>query len=138
LSFELAVQTSIYSALTANATLLAMVEGVYDSVPQTETFPYITIGEDAHTNWSTSNNLGHEVLATVNVWSRANLRSKERGRKETKTIQGEIFNTLNRASLTYAGYHIINIEEESSDSFVDADNLTRHGVQTFRVLIDRN
>ena len=131
MSFETAVQTAISVALKADAGLMALISGVYDSVPQTEVFPYVTIGEDSHVGWSTNTTLGTDVNAVISVWSR------ERGRKETKQIQGEIYDALNRATLTYAGYDIINIELEGSESFMDADGLTRHGVQSFRVLIQR-
>jgi len=132
MSFEVAIQTAIYDKLIADAGLMALISGVYDAVPQTEVFPYVTIGDDNHSDWSTNTTLGTEVRATINVWSR------DRGRREAKLIQAEIYDALNRATLTYTGYDIINIELEGSDSFIDADGLTRHGVQIFRVLIERN
>lgn len=132
MSFETAIQTAVYNALKNDAGLMALIEGVYDSVPQTETFPYVTIGEDTHAGWNTSTTLGTDVSVVINTWSR------DRGRKETKLIQGEIYDALSRATLTYSGYDIINIEFEGSESFMDADGLTRHGVQSFRVLIERN
>ena len=132
MSFETAVQTAVYNALTADAGLMALVTGVYDAVPQTETYPYVTIGEDIHNEWDTYDGLGSDCSVVVDTWSRG------RGRKETKAIQGEIYDALNRAVLTYSGYDIINIAFVSSSSFMDADGLTRHGVSTFRVLIERN
>ncbi len=131
MSFEIAVQSAIYTALTGDTGLMALIEGVYDSVPETEVFPYVTIGEDSHASYTTNTTLGTDVSCVIHTWSR------DRGKKETKTIQGEIYDALNRASLTYAGHKIVNCELESSDSFVDADRLTRHGVQSFRVLIER-
>jgi len=132
MSFELAIQNAVYTALTNDAGLMTLISGVYDSVPETEVFPYLTLGEDTHTGWTTNTTLGTDVQIVINCWSRS------RGRKETKTIQGEIYDALNRAALTYNGYDIINIEMLDSSSFIDADGLTRHGVQTFRVLIERN
>lgn len=132
MSFELAIQTGVYNALIGDSGVMALVTGVYDSVPQTEVFPYITIGEDTHTGWTTNTTLGMDSQVVVNVWSR------DRGRKETKLIQAQIYDALNRANLTYSGYDIINIELLDSTSFLDADGLTRHGVQTFRALIERN
>jgi hypothetical protein len=116
-----------------------LVTGVYDSVPQPQKYPYITIGEDLHSEWSTSTNLGSDVSVVINTWDRSNKSSdtKARGKKKTKQIQGEIFDALNRANLTYPGYDIISIEQQNSESFIDADGITVHGVQTFRVLIDR-
>lgn len=132
MSFEIAIQTAIYNKLTGYSNLMSLINGVYDSVPQTEVFPYVTIGEDAHSGWTTNTTLGTDAQLVINSWSR------DRGRKETKLIQAQIYNALNRASLTYLGYDIINIELLDSTSFIDADGLTRHGVQTFRALIERN
>lgn len=132
MSFEVAIQTAIYNALTGDSGLMALVEGIYDSVPQTEIFPYVTIGDDNHVGWTTNTTLGTDAQIVIHVWSR------DRGRKEIKIIQGAIYDILNRANLTYSGYDIINIEMLDSSSFLDNDGLTRHGVQTFNVLIERN
>ena len=131
MSFETAVQTAVYDSLKADAGLMALISGVYDAVPETEVFPYVTIGEDSHVGWSTNTTLGTDVNVVISTWSR------KRGRLQTKQIQGEIYDALNRTTLTYTGYVIINVELEGSESFMDADGLTRHGVQSFRVLIER-
>lgn len=133
--FEIAAQSAIYSKLTNNADIMSRVVGIFDAVPQTENgsdteFPYITIGEAVHSEWDTDNTIGNDVSVTIHVWSRY------RGRRETKEIQGMIFNALHRQDLTYEGFDFISIDFEASQSFLDADGLTRHGIQTFRILID--
>lgn len=132
MSFETAIQDVILSTLRADAALLALVSGVYDSVPQKGTeYPYVTIGEDNHNEWDTDTTLGSDCTITIHTWSR------HRGRGETKQIQGTIYDALHRAELTVDGYRIHTIDLQNSQSFTDADGLTRHGVQTFRVLIER-
>jgi len=131
MSYELAVQTAIYTALNGDATLGAMVTGIYDSVPQDTAYPYVTVGEDNHNEWDTNTTLGSDCSITIHTWSRS------RGKKETKTIQGAIYDVLHRANLSAAGYRIDLTEFVSSQSFTDSDGLTRHGVQTFRMLIER-
>lgn len=132
MGFETAVQTAVYQKLSADAGLMALVTGVYDSVPQDAAFPYVTIGEDVHNAWDTFDSVGSDATITVHTWSVA------RGRKEVKEIQGAIYEALSRTVLTYSGYGIISIDFDGSQSFMDADGLTRHGVQTFRVLVERN
>ena len=137
MSFETAVQTVIYQLLSADPALTALVKGVYDDVPedpdlpQDQIFPYVTIGESIHNESDTVSVLGDDVSTIVHTWSRY------RGRKETKQIQGAIYDALHRANGTYSGYDIISIDWENSQSFIDQDGLTRHGVQSFRVLIDK-
>lgn len=131
MSYETVVQTIVYQALTLDAEVMALVTGVFDAVPQGQAFPYVTLGEDNHNEWDTVTSLGSDASITVHTWSR------ERGRKETKAIQGEIYDALHRAEMTHPGYRIVSIDWEGSQSFMDADGLTRHGVQTFRILLER-
>ena len=136
MSYESAVQDAIYDALTGNSSLMARIKGVYDSVPQatdpgsSAAFPFVTIGEDTVNEWDTDTELGADLTITIHVWSRY------RGRKETKDIQGAICGILHRANLTISGYNLVGIDWLNSQSFMDSDGLTRHGVQTFRVTIE--
>lgn len=131
MSIELAIQSAVFTKLNANLTV-----PVYDNAPQVvdaaEGFPYVTIGEDTINEWDTDDTIGGNVTVTIHTWSRYP------GRKETKEIQSEVDAALNRATdLTYAGYHFLGCDHISSDSFLDADGLTRHGVQSFRIYIER-
>lgn len=135
MSFEIAVQKAVYQALTANLDIIAQSIPVYDDVPQPETvensdYPYITIGEDNHNSIDTDTENMNQVSIVVNVWSR------ESGRKQTKEIQGYIYDALHRARLSQAGYNFVNIMQDNSSSFYDADGITRHGVQTFNLIIE--
>jgi len=133
--FEIAVQTVIYNALIGHAPLMLLVNGVYDSVPQDEEFPYVTIGEAIHSEDDTTGTIGHAVSALINCWTRFTPTEGSRGRLKTKQIQGEIFSALHRQNFSVAGYDVIDVAFEQSQSFVDQDGLTRHGVQNFRVII---
>ena len=137
MGFELAVQGAVYAALTAHAPLTALVRGIYDAQPRPLTgsdalqFPYVTIGEDTANDWSTDTASGADATITVHTWSRY------RGRKEVKEIQAEIYAALHRQALTVAGYAFVSCDWISSDSLIDADGETRHGVQTFRLLVEK-
>lgn len=136
MSYEYAIQDCIADTLKSDSPLMAMVQGVYDSVPQANDagagalFPYVTIGEDTHVEWDTDTELGADVTITIHTWSRY------RGRKEVKNIQGRIYEILHRANLSVSGYHLVGIDWLQSESFMDTDGLTRHGVQTFRITIE--
>lgn len=124
--FELVVQQAIYDKLTTDISYT-----VYDDVPQDPSeFPYVTIGEDNHVFADTDTELMNQVSITIDTWSRY------RGRKEIKQMQAAIYNSLHRANLVAAGYNFVTITQESSISFYDADGITRHGVQTFNLLIE--
>ena len=131
LGFGLAIQKVIYDKLTA---MLAI--PVYDDVPQPNdggnpsNFPYVTLGEDVLTFDDTDTINAMNASITVHVWSRHS------GRKEVKEIQNEIYHYLHRADLVAVGYNFVTITQESATTMLDADGLTRHGVQTFKILIE--
>jgi len=131
MSFESAIQTTVYTVLNT-----ALSVSVYDNVPQPSDggsktdYPYITIGEDVLTVWDTATESGTSASITVHTWSRA------KGRKETKDLQGLIYSALHKQALSVSGYQFIGCDWESSQSFLDSDGDTRHGIQTFRILID--
>jgi len=135
-AFGTVVQQGIYSTLTSYSPLMSAVAAVYDDVPQPDdsgyasNFPYITIGEDIFTDISTDTELMSSVSITVHTWSRAC------GRKETKNIQSLIYNALNRVNISQAGYKFVNIHEAQSQSMLESDGKTRHGVQTFVLIIE--
>lgn len=132
MGFETVVQTEIYQCLLADQALSAAISNrIYDSVPQDATFPYVTIGEDIHSAWDTHYEVGSWVSITIHVWSR------HKGKQETKSIQGLIYNALHRVSLSSPGFNFTAVDFDSSQSFLDADGLTRHGVSTFRVLVEK-
>lgn len=135
-AFGLVVQKGIYETLISNVPLMAVVVSVSDDVPQPSdsgdaaNFPYVTIGEDVFTDISTDAELMSQVSITIHVWSR------KAGRKETKEIQSLIYNALNRAEIVQSGYHFININETQSESRLDSDGQTRHGIQTYNLMIE--
>ena len=137
--FELNVQNSVLNRLLASTDLSAIVGGrIYGDVPQDAIFPYVTIGEDVATDWSTHYDTGQSISVVMHTWSRA------RGRRETKRMQSAIYFALNRYNFppivpvdpSDPTYDIVGCDFEGSQSFVDYDGLTRHGVSTFRILVE--
>lgn len=130
-AFSLVVQQVIYDKLSADLTT-----PIYDDVIQPSNsgsksdFPYITIGEDIFTYNDTDTDRSNLVSITIHVWSR------QRGRKETKQIQSEIYDSLHNAELVSAGFNFVTITEQNSTTQLDADGITRHGIQTFNLIIE--
>lgn len=133
--FFTVVQQEMYEILVNSAPLNALITGVYDSVPQSTSnnpiaFPYVTIGEDVFTDMSTDTELINLVSITIHTWSRHS------GRSETKQIQGIIYDLLNRATITNIGFKFININQVTAQSQIDSDGETRHGIQTFNLILE--
>jgi len=106
---------------------------VYNHIPQTDPYtppPYVVVGQsDVFTGWETDGKKGFNILATVHSWS------EYRGNKEINEIQDSIYQALHRQELAVLGYNCLGIDQESLDSFVDPDGITRHGVQQFRIYL---
>lgn len=112
---------------------------VYDSVPfqpdgQPQTnFPYIVIGDDTLAPWDTDEAVGTSATLTIHVWSRY------LGKKEVKTILGQIYSALNRqaANLAATGYNFVDCLFEFSEIMEDIDGKTRHGVCRYRITMEK-
>ena len=122
-SWEL--QQAIYGALTGDSALMAMITGVHDHVPQETAFPYVTIGEASAVDWRTVGHDGMEVTLVLHAWSR------ERGRREVKLILAEIHRILNDAKLTVPGHVLVWLHFEFSQTMLDNDGATTHGIARY-------
>jgi len=122
---------TVFSALIGNSTLMGLVNNsIYDHVPDKEGFPFIAIGELIQTEANTgSPEQQVEASLTLHSYSRYD------GRDQTHQIQEEINKTLHRANLVSSGVQFISVDHVQSQSFVDADGITRHGVMEFKILI---
>jgi len=132
MSHEIAVQSAIYSLLSASSEL----PEVYDNVPQkdgriTATWPFIVIGDDTTIAWDTDDSVGAEATITVHSWTRYG------GRAAAKAMQGAIYDLLHRAELTLDGYSSVSVDFEYSEVLEESDQVTFHGVQRFRILLER-
>ena len=121
---QVQIQNAIYQALVPTGI------PVYDFVPQDSDYPYIVIGDTTSLPNDTDTEIGSDSTITIHVWSRY------RGRLEVKQIQQAIYDILHRAQLSVSGSHFVMIDCEFQESFRDADGLTMHGVQRFRMLIE--
>jgi hypothetical protein len=126
-SFNLA--SAVYSRLTGDTTLMSIVEGVYDDVPQDTEYPYVVIGEETTINNGSKTLDGQEYTITIHVWSRY------RGFKETKQIMERIYTLLHNYALAVTGASLVNLRQEFTSTLMDADGLTRHGIIRFRAAI---
>ena len=128
--FESDIQVKIFTILDAGLSY-----PVYDEVPYlpegmpATNFPYVVIGDDTAIPFDTDDQVGADATLTIHVWS------QYRGRKEAKDIQGEIYRLLNRATFEIIGYNTVDCLWEFSETFVETDGATRHGVSRYRITI---
>lgn len=133
MSFETAAQQIVFTALNGNlsAPVYDDVAVLPDGQPRSG-FPYVMIGNDTNRPFDTDDTVGASATVTIHVWS------KSPGFKECKAILGEIFALLNRAALTKAGFNVVDCLWDYSDTSIDPDGETRHGVTRYRLTIQES
>src|SRR5665811_951071 len=65
----LSIQTAMYGVAVADVTLMALISGVFDEVPEGQAKPYVAIGEALETPDNSHDRYGRESVATWHVWS---------------------------------------------------------------------
>lgn len=121
------IQTAVFTRLNSQLTT-----PIYDDVPQNAAFPYVVVGDDTSIALDDDCGNGFESTVTIHVWSIYS------GRKEVKTIMGNIYNALHRYDLPISNGYTIATNYDYQDTFLDPDGVTRHGVIRFRLLTRSN
>ncbi|MDB5733342.1 MAG: hypothetical protein JWQ03_3237 [Variovorax sp.] len=128
---SLALQGAVVAALKAATPVSALVGArVYDSVPASSPFPYISLGDGTMTLDEGQDYEGENVAFTVHAWSRAT------GFPEAKNLAWAIKQTLHGAELTVLGYHLVIIALVDDTTFRDPDGLTSHAALNFRAELE--
>lgn len=131
-----AIQQAVFAALSADAPLMSMVAGIHDDREQAgdpaddANFPFVLIGDDIASPWSTDDWSGGEVLVRINAYSRY------AGYGEVKQIADRVRAVLDRVPLTVVGYDAVDIGFDGSNFARDPDGKTRNATITFRLLIN--
>lgn len=130
-SVSLELQKAIVAALKADTAVNGLVAGhVYDTVPSSDPFPRITLGEDQVIPERADCYLGDEVFITLHVWSR------KTGFPETKRIAAAVRTALHDAELELTGFRLVDLASDGERFMRDPDGLTNHAVLTFRALTE--
>lgn len=133
---DVELQGAIVAELKADTTLRTLIGNpvrLHQVVPKEPTFPYVTIGESQNVPDLAGCINGSEIFVTLHVFSRT---EPDQGYAEAKRIIAALDNVLHDADLTLAENRCVLIERDGSRVFTDADNSTRHGVVSYRALVE--
>jgi hypothetical protein len=126
-----ALQQAIYATLVASSDLQDVAgDRIYDAVPRGAALPYVVIGDDRETDWSTATEPGSAHALTIHIYSHA------AGRKETRLASEAVIEALNGASLTIDGQTLIDIRWLESETLRESDGETVHATLRFRALLE--
>jgi hypothetical protein len=95
---SLPTRDAVRVALTADAELMNLVQGVLDWVPEKQPYPFVHLGESLETPDNAHDRHGAQVLQTLHVWS------QYRGYAEGLTIANRIIHVLDHTPLVIAGH----------------------------------
>lgn len=130
------LQRALYNALTGNAPLMALINGVFADVQQPDLpeddadFPYVVIGQDNLSPFDTKTDNGASALCQIDIWSRSN------NLIEAKTVASAIYDVLQKGSLAISGADHVLTRVESETYSKDPDGQTKRGMCMYRILYD--
>lgn len=128
---SLALQDALIIALrTSGALPPAVGKRVYDDVPATPTFPYVSLGDGQVLPDKADCVDGTEIFPQIDVWSRTV------GFVECKQIARAIVAKLDDQALDVAGFRVNVFELQDTQYLRDPDGKTRHAAITFRALLE--
>jgi hypothetical protein len=104
---------------------------VYDRVPDTPTFPYVSFGPFTALTEIADEYEGSETTIQLDVWSRAN------NSVEVKQVGRAVREALHEAELTLEeDQRLVELIVQDVRYTADPDGLTQHGIITLRALTE--
>lgn len=126
-----AVQAALYGVLTEDAALMALAAGgVFDHVPAGTAFPYVALGGIAAETFGTQDASGNDLVVTLHVYSRVP------GMRETQALLAALHDALHWAEFAVAGQALVLCRHLGSETRLEDDGVTRHGIARFRVVTE--
>ena len=130
----LELQGAIVARLKADPGVAALVNGrIYDSVPQSAAFPYISYGPEDLNDADADCFNALDVFVQLDVWSRGV------GYPEVKKIADAVRAALHdqEDALPLPTNALVFIEHRQTNVLRDPDGLTSHAALTFQATIER-
>jgi hypothetical protein len=126
------IQVAVVARLKSNAAVNALISGrVYDSVPKTAQFPYVTLGEGDENAADADCIDGLEISFDVDVWSRSV------GFPESKHIADAVRRALTNPEIVLQENALVDLTHRQTRVFRDPDGLTSHAVLTFQAFVEQ-
>jgi hypothetical protein len=126
------LQKRLYEILTQDLELMELVTGVFDVVPDEQSFPFIMIGKDTLNDFGSHSTSGFEGSCDVDVYSQAH------GLKEAKEIASKVYTLLHEIDLALEGFPTLSFRCDMLDIFKEPDNRTIRALLRFKLLIGGN
>lgn len=126
-----ALKNAVVTALAADTTLAAMVNGIYDNVLADAKFPFVAVDNITAKNENSRTTSGFAAGINIRAHSRA------RTSQEVSNITAEIRRVVLAATLSPAGCSVSAVREDGGAIARASDGVTWHGNINFAVLLQQ-
>ncbi|MCI5049590.1 MAG: DUF3168 domain-containing protein [Rickettsiales bacterium] len=120
-------QKAIYSHLSSDSALNALVTGTYDHVPPDAAFPYVYLGQGTAEDQSVMGRQRSVIELPIFVYSR------EGGKRETQKIFARLYWLLHDQTLSGDGISLYHIEHRTAVIRLLDDRQTYQGEMRFQI-----
>lgn len=126
----LPTQNAIITYLRASNVLTSLVSGIYVSVPQTQTYPFVTVDSWTVTDSGEYDSPGCDSTFVVHAWTRAE------GNVAAEEISSAVYELLHEreGAFIVTGFQVVIIRFVSSVTMLDPDGRTFHTAVTYRIV----
>lgn len=137
------VQISIYNRLTADSALMVLLgttvagtQKVFDHVPDNTDFPFVVIESKPWEDRGSHNTEGLSSEFAIHSWYQPGTSGfTGRGDKQIQLIQQRIDQLLHKYALVISGWNNLGLRRSVINILTEPDNVTKHGIQNFKLLI---
>lgn len=125
------LQKAIFLVLDGDATLGALIDSIYDYVPDNAVFPYLVIGDFTSVTFDDKTSDGANTTVTLHAFT------QDKDKQVAHQIIARTYDLLHNAELSVTGQNLILLR---SDNFLQVfqertdNNTTYHGVVRYRAL----
>ncbi len=127
------VQKAMYSALTSNTNLMALVSSrIYDEPPTDIAYPYIVLGDMVEIDQNRLAYRGFEISATFNIYTKV----EGLGYYTAKKILEEMNNSLNCKKLPLTSYTMVICKMDNS--YTDREEDKRVLSAKYKIIVDND
>lgn len=128
------------AAMGASAAVKALIGDparIYDFVPDTPQYPYVTFGDSSVDEMGTKGIDIAEVIISVEVWDSGDAGARTggyRGRKRVEDILRAVEAVLHHQALSVSGFALIDLHFRDGAITRNPEDLTWNGVHRYRAL----
>lgn len=127
-----ALQGAIYQRLSADAPLMEIAEGVFDSVAEGQAFPYITIGEPNTLPLETKDTYSEEISIVIHSWS------IYPGKAESYKLLNAVMQAVGKGLSIEGPFTLLKVGKPTLQVIDDVDARIKHGMARFIITIKNN